>query len=259
VVFALWADVPGHPLRWPSPGITSGDVLTAADAQVSARYLTSRVLAEVTRRAEHRKMLPDQGCYEERYRLTGSVAWELALPLLLLIPAVLGSQPIGWLILSLVAFAVVTLPSVLAVASRRTAFRADHAGITLGPDPLRGPTRHISPVLIPWADVDRIILYRGPATRGLAVQDGPCIGIQRRPGAPPLPWGNKPARRCPVPGVAAGAARPVTAWRLDRDRLAALTAAMAPGIPVVDASTDPAPGVEDPGQGGSVSELGPAD
>jgi hypothetical protein len=204
-------------------------------------------------------MLPDQGCYEERYRLTGSVAWELALPLLLLVPALLGSQPVGWLILSLVAFAVVTLPSVLAVASRRTAFRADHAGITLGPDPLRGPTRHISPVLIPWADVDRIILYRGPATRGLAVQDGPCIGIQRRPGAPPLPWGNKPARRCPVPGVAAGAARPVTAWRLDRDRLAALTAAMAPGIPVVDASTDPAPGVEDPGQGGSVSELGPAD
>ena len=77
-------------------------------------------------------MLPDQGCYEERYRLTGSVAWGLALPLLLLVPAVLGSQPVGWLILSLVGFALVTLPSVLAVASRRTAFRADQAGITLG-------------------------------------------------------------------------------------------------------------------------------
>ena len=204
-------------------------------------------------------MLPDQGCYEERYRLTGSVAWGLALPLLLLVPAVLGSQPIGWLILSLAGLAIVTLPSVLAVASRRTAFRADYAGITLGADPLRGPAHHIFAVLIPWADVERIILYRGPATRGLAVQDGPCIGIQRRQGAPPLPWGNKPARRCPVPGVAAGAARPITTWRLDRDRLAALTAVVAPGIPIVDASTDPDPSVEEPDQAGSVPELGPAD
>ena len=55
------------------------------------------------------------------------------------------------------------------------------------------------------------------------------------------------ARRCPVPGVAAGAARPVTAWRLDRDRLAALTAAVAPAIPVIDAATGPNQGVEGPG------------
>lgn len=204
-------------------------------------------------------MLPDQGCYEERYRLTSSVAWGLTLPLLLLVPAVLSSQPFVWLILSLAGFAIITLPSVLAIASRKTAFRADHAGITLGPDPLNRPGRHLSAVRIPWADVEGIILYRGPATRGLAVQDGPCIGIQRRPGAPPLPWGNKPAHRCPVPGVAAGAARPVTTWRLDRDRLAALTAAVAPGIPILDAGTRPDPSVAGPDQGDSVSELGPAE
>jgi hypothetical protein len=46
-------------------------------------------------------------------------------------------------------------------------------------------------------------------------------------------------RACPVPGAAAGAARPIITWRLDRDRLAALIAAAAPGIPIVDASTDP--------------------
>jgi hypothetical protein len=110
-VFALWADVPCHPLRWPSPGITSGDVLTAADAQrFRARYRASRVLAEVIRRGATSKGAP-------------------------------------------------------------------------GPGLLRGPGRHISPVLVPWADVERIILYRGPATRGLAVGDGPCVGIQRRPGA----------------------------------------------------------------------------
>jgi hypothetical protein len=55
------------------------------------------------------------------------------------------------------------------------------------------------------------------------------------------------ARRCPVPGVAAGAARPVTAWRLDRDRLAAVVAAAAPGIPILDAGTGPNQGVEGPG------------
>jgi hypothetical protein len=107
-------------------------------------------------------MLPDQGCYEERYRLTGPVAWSLALTLVPLVPAVLGSPPIGWLILSLAAFA-------------------------------------------------------------------------------------------------AGATRPITTWRLDRDRLAALTAAVAPGIPIVDASTDPDPSVEVADQGRSVPELGPAD
>ena len=129
-------------------------------------------------------MLPDQGCYEERYRLTGAVAWGLAIPLLLLVPAVLGSQPIGWLILSLAGLAIVTLPSVLAVASRRTAFRADYAGITLGADPLRGPARHMSAVLIPWVDVERIILYRGPATRGLAVQASSAARAPRHcPGA----------------------------------------------------------------------------
>jgi hypothetical protein len=37
-----------------------------------------------------------------------------------------------------------------------------------------------------------------------------------------------------VPGLAEGATRQVVAWRLDRERLTALTAAVAPGIPVID-------------------------
>jgi len=51
-----------------------------------------------------------------------------------------------------------------------------------------------------------------------------------------------------VPGVAAGAARPIKNWRLDRERLAAVTAAVAPGIPVIDARNDPDPQIEAPGQ-----------
>jgi hypothetical protein len=152
-----------------------------------------------------------------------------------------------------VAFALVTVPCLVSVASRRIAFRADQAGITLGADPLSWPVAHVSAVFVPWANVEAIVLYRGARSR-LSAWDGPCIGIQRRQGAPALSRGNKPARRCPVPGVAAGAARPVTAWRLDRDRLAAVTAAVAPAIPIIDGSTGPNPSIEAPD-----SNLQPSD
>jgi hypothetical protein len=190
-------------------------------------------------------MYPDQGCYQERYRLTGTAARSVGISLAFALPAAFTSHALPWLILSLVAFALITVPCLVAVASRKIAFRADQAGITLGADPLNWPFRHASAVLIPWADAERIVLYHGPQSRGWSA-NGPCIGIQRRLGAPALSRGNKQARRCPVPGVAAGAARPVTAWRLDRDRLAALTAAVAPAIPIIDASTVPNPSIEAP-------------
>jgi hypothetical protein len=102
-------------------------------------------------------------------------------------------------------------------------------------------------VFIPWSDVERIVLYSG---RELGAGDRQCIGIQRRQGAPRLPRGNGPARRCPVPGLAEGTTRQVVAWRLDRERLTALTAAVAPGIPVIDAD----PGLEGPAVEGSGAE-----
>jgi hypothetical protein len=175
-------------------------------------------------------VLPDQGLYEERYRLTGSVTMSLALSLGMLAVALHGSHG-AWLALSVLAFVTVTGPALAAAVGRRIAFRADPLGVTLGADPLSWPGRDSSPVFIPWSDVEAIVLYGGREPgRGR-----PCIGIQRRPGAPRLPRGNEPARRCPVPGLAEGATRQVVAWRLDRDRLAALTATVAPGIPVLDA------------------------
>jgi hypothetical protein len=200
-------------------------------------------------------MPPDQGCYEERYRLTFPVARSAAISLVSLIPAIFSHQPLPWLILCPIVFVLATVPWLLAVASRKIAFRADMAGITLGPDPLSWPFRHASAVFVPWADAEGIALYQGGGPFGWRIQDDPCIGIQRRQGAPALSRGNKPARRCPVPGVAAGAVRPITAWRLDRDRLAALTAAVAPAIPIIDAGTGPNQGVEGPGQAGSVTET----
>ena len=205
-------------------------------------------------------MPPDQGCYEERYRLTFPVARSVAFSLKPLIIAIFSHQPLPWVILAPVIFVLATVPWLVAVASRKIAFRADMAGITLGADPLSWPFRYASAVFVPWSDAEAIALYHGGGPLGWRIGDDPCIGIQRRPGAPALSRGNKPARRCPVPGVAAGAVRPVTAWRLDCGRLAALTAAVAPGIPIIDASTGPDQGVERATeQAGSAIETGPAD
>ena len=86
-----------------------------------------------------------------------------------------------------------------------------------------------------------------------------CVGVQQREGSAALPVGNEQAAGCPVPGVAAGATRRVTGWRLDRERLAAVAAAVAPGVPIVDASAGPGLGVQGPGSGASAPQLGPAD
>jgi len=179
-------------------------------------------------------MPPDPGCYEERYRLTFPVVRGFAFSFVPLIVAIFSHQTLPWLVLSPVAFVLATVPWLVAVASRKVAFRADMAGITLGADPLSWPF-------------------------GWRYLDDPGIGIQRRPGAPALSRGNRPARRCPVPGVAAGGARPITAWRLDRDRLAALTAAVAPGIPIIDAGTGLHQGVDGPGQASTVTQTEHAD
>jgi hypothetical protein len=191
----------------------------------------------------------DQGLYEERYRLAGSIAASLAVSLVMIGVAVHFSYG-TWMALAALAFASITVPCLAAVASGRIAFRADALGITLGASPLSWPGRDSSPVFIPWSDVERIVLYSGPKAREPSAGYRQCIGIQRRPGAPRLPRGNGPAWRCPVPGLAEGATRRVVAWRLDRERLTALTAAVAPCIPVIDADADTEdPALESPDPG----------
>jgi len=190
-------------------------------------------------------MLPDPGRYEERYRLTGA-ALGLVSALLALGLGLLWHTQLIFAALAVLA----VIPAVLAVALRPVAFRADHAGITLGSDRLL-PRRPA--VFIPWADVERIVLYPGRKAAGFgdylwASGEVEYIGVQRRDGAPALARGNKQAPWCPVPGVAAGATRPIKNWRLDRERLAAVTAAVAPDIPVIDARNDPDRRIEGPGQ-----------
>ncbi len=191
-------------------------------------------------------MLPDPGCYEERYRMTvAALPRHLAVGLISIALLFLVVAP--WVTVALIAAALVILMGTGVAARRMIAFRVDQAGITLGAEPGKLMICRSPAVFIPWANAEKIILYparpggRGPEDRI------PCIGVQQREGSAAVPGGNEQAAGCPVPGVAAGATRRVTGWRLDRERLAAVAAAVAPVVPIVDASAGPGLGGQGPG------------
>ena len=117
-------------------------------------------------------MLPDPGCYEERYR-RGRILLGLAFVLLGLGWGLLIHTPLFAAILP----ALLAIPTVLTLALRPVAFRADHAGITLGSDRLL-PRRPA--LLIPWTDVERIILYPGRKAAGLGDSDRRIEGPGQR-------------------------------------------------------------------------------
>jgi len=201
-------------------------------------------------------VLPNPGCYEERYRLTGIAALVLASGLLAVGLGFVWHEQVIFTIIGVVLAIVATMGGgVFAAARRMIAFRADQAGIILGAQ----PGRHGSAVFTAWEDVEQIILYPvHPRGQGRSAQVQ-CIGIKRRQGAAALSRGNEQAPGCPVPGVAAGATRRITGWLLDRERLAAVTALAAPGISIVDASAGPILGADGPGGPARTPELGPAD
>jgi hypothetical protein len=206
-------------------------------------------------------VLPDPGRYQERYRLTGSAALGLAASLLAIGLGILGHTSASVMIAIALGFLAALAPAgdVFRLARRVIAFRADYEGITLGAVPGKLTPRGRSAVFVPWADVQQIVLYPAyPRGRG-GYSRARCIGIRCREGAPALSQANEQAPGCPVPGVAAAATRRISGWRLDRERLAAVTAAVAPGIPIVDASSGPSPGVGGPGQSASSIERGRAD
>jgi hypothetical protein len=179
-------------------------------------------------------------CYEERYRLTGYAVLGLAVSFLAIGLGWVWGLPMIFLPIGLVLIAVTAQGAGLVDLTRRTvAFRADGTGITLGAVPDKLTVRRGSPLFIPWADVEGIVLYRvnaGGRGRHIPVE---CIGIQRHTTAGPLRWGNEQAPGCPVPRVATWAARRITGWQLDRDRLTAVTAELAPDVRVID-TTAPA-------------------
>jgi hypothetical protein len=203
-------------------------------------------------------MLPDPGCYEERYRLTGRAVLSLGAGIVSVGLGILWRAPgisaAGVILAVPVIFSaiavILAVPDLVAAARRMIAFRADYAGITLGATPDNWTFFRRPATFIPWAEIGQIILYSvGPSVpepeRGVVVDrivlrhPDPAIAAQ--------------------PGAAPRMARRITGWRLDRERLAAVTAAVAPGVAIIDASADPSPDAERPGPARLRSEPGPAD
>jgi hypothetical protein len=179
-------------------------------------------------------MLPDPGCYEERYRLTGGITLRLIIALFTIAlglrwqsPEISATALILAIPMVLSALGIVfAMPGLIAIIRRVTAFRADYAGITLADMPTSLAALRNGVMFIPWAEIDRIVLYpaSGPAEPGAGtpVQG---IAVQRREQVTAL-----------VPGPARTARR-ITGWRLDRERLTAVTAAVAPGVRIIDAGS----------------------
>jgi hypothetical protein len=176
-------------------------------------------------------VLPDPGCYEERHRPVIRITpGEIASLVAIALGFLWHIQPIFFVI-----GIVMALPAVIELARRQLAFRADHNGILVAGQQHRLTGRRGPAAPIPWADVEQIICYSHEPGHHAPVQR---IAIQRRTGTP--------------------VTRTVTGWRLDRDRLAAVTAAVAPGVQVVDAAGNTGLSFEGPNQATSTTELGPA-
>ncbi|HLQ53646.1 MAG TPA: hypothetical protein VK162_05155 [Streptosporangiaceae bacterium] len=183
------------------PGLlqTSGLASDATSGQTSRRY----------------SVPPDPGCYEIRFRLTGLDAYGLSVGLLLIALSIFRYQPslYEWVIIVALG-GLLALRYVIPLVSRKILFRADPAGITLGTLGQFGFSSSI--VFIPWTDIKKIALYKITRWTRRFGRTGSYMVIVPR-------------------GAAYGRARRIDTWRLDPERLAAVAAAAAPDVPVVDA------------------------
>jgi hypothetical protein len=188
----------------------------------TAQALQARqAVARAGEMRDHRRVLPDPGCYEERYRLTAGAAPTLGVSLFMIGLLFRAEAPWAAGAVIAVALAILLVPAV--AARRRVAFRADYAGLTFGSAPGALMLRRGQQVFIPWGEVDTIVLH--PDDSGVAGRSGRVGRVEVR-------------RR----DQAGGMTREVSGWRLDRERLASVIAAVAPGIAVVEGG----PGVEGP-------------
>ncbi len=187
-----------------------------------------------------------RGPYEAKYGWNRQSWRIIGLALVFCAAVLVPGMPLWLKILDLVFFGGGAM--MIAAASLRgaTAIRVDEAGVTLCATPLwpRSTTR-----LFPWADIDSVVIWRGPFSGRINRLE--FVGVDRRPGAPPLtgkfigPRSRAAARR-DAPGLPPDMAvsRAATnGWLLDHGRLAAAVAQFAPGVGVVDATAGLRPGM----------------
>ncbi len=130
------------------------------------------------------------------------------------------------------AFLILRLISAL---SRRVALRVDAAGVTLALTP---PWPSSRTAVVPWSDIEAVVLF----TQHVGVASIPYVGLQRRPGLPPLPGSARSRflRRMNhavvphVPPDVLADSRQATSWRLHRPRLKAAVRHFAPSVKIVD-------------------------
>jgi hypothetical protein len=181
----------------------------------------SSAMAETVRRVDHRRVSAKLDCYEIRFRLAGYEALLPVFGLLLLAFGIFVPGSLAQRASFIACGGLFIVPYVILLASRPIVFRADHAGITLGPE--LSTLQFSSSGVIGWADIDTVILYKRV---GLSNQRGKSPGtyieIVLDEGEPAPSW----------------ATRRINTWRLDRQLLAAVAAAAAPDVPVVDTTAD---------------------
>jgi len=201
-------------------------------------------------------MLPDPGCYEERYRLTGRAALSLSVGVVSVGLGILWQTPgasAAAVILAIPAIisaiaVILAAPSVVAAAHRTVAFRADYAGITLGATPDNWTFFRRPATFTPWAEIGQITLYSADPS-----------ALERSGAVHRVVLHHPDAVTAVQPGAAPRTARRITGFRLDCQRLAAVTAAVAPEVIIIGASAGSSLDAERPGPARLLSEPGPAD
>src|SRR6266487_1721094 len=164
---------------------------------------------------------PDPGRYEIRFRLTGLYAFNVSFGLVLIALGIFQYQRSLYERVIIAAVGgLFALRYVIPLVSRKVLFRADPTGVTLGSLAWIGFSS--ATVFTPWTDIKKIALYKITRWTRRGGRTGSYMVIVPR-------------------GAAHGRAGRIDAWRLDPERLTAVAAVAAPGVPVVDAGdVDPA-------------------
>jgi hypothetical protein len=177
--------------------------------------------AETDSTAKQNNIPPDPGRYEIRFRLTGFAVLSISLGLALIALSIVSHHQISARIFGILIGGLCAVPYLVLLVSRKTLFRADQAGITLGPE--LGRSGLSSTVFIPWMDIKNIALYQITRRSARTGPTGSYIKIVPRD----------------VPRTAYATARRIDTlwqpWRLDNERLTAVVAAAAPRVHIVDA------------------------